>query len=618
MPVPAYPANVEQVVLFNEEQLSVDAEGKRTMRERRAYRILHNSARPRGYRSYNTRSGRITAFQGWLITPGGGVTELGMNKTLDTILPGGDLYTEGRAKQLECPASPEAGSVFAYEVTEQESTVFTQYQHYLHGGEATLVSRFALRLPPGWESKALTFNHSAIEPSIAGGETVWELRDLPRIEDEDYQPGWHSMLPRLALNYYPASGAGARLKPLTTWASVSEFLAGLQDPAAEVTPELKAKADALTAGKTSEIDRIAAIAAFVQQTNYISVQMNTTRGGGYTPKPAAEVLRTNFGDCKEKSALLKALLRAAGIEAHMVAIYWGDREFVRRDWPSPHQFNHAITAIRVEPGVDLPAVTEHPTLGRLLFFDPTSATTQLGHLPVSEQGSYALVVAGSKGDLVQAPRSAVESNRVETVVVGAYLPDGSFKADFKRQFHGQSAAGLRSLMKRSPDDIRKRYERFFSSSLGGLTVDSIHAADTSPSKPAELTARLTLIQFGQAMLGGRLLIVKPGLLSGRDGYVLPAKERKTPVRLDSDFSVNRVEITLPGNAIADDMPEAVKIESPYGRFEASWKLEPGKLVHESKLRVFDITEEASGYGKVREFFERVAAAQGAAVSLTGK
>ncbi len=173
-------------------------------------------------------------------------------------------------------------------------------------------------------------------------------------------------------------------------------------------------------------------------------------------------------------------------------------------------------------------------------------------------------------------------------------------------------------MKRSPDEIRRRYERFFSSSLVGLTMDSIHTADTSPSKPAELTARLTLIQFGQAMLGGRLLIVKPGLLSGRDGYVLPAKERKTPVRLDSDFSVNRVEITLPGNAIADDMPEAVKIESPYGRFEASWKLEPGKLVHESKLRVFDITEEASGYGKVREFFERVAAAQGAAVSLTGK
>jgi hypothetical protein len=315
---------------------------------------------------------------------------------------------------------------------------------------------------------------------------------------------------------------------------------------------------------------------------------------------------------------MKALLRAAGIESHMVAIYSGEREFVRPGWPSPHQFNHAIAAIRVSNEVDLPAVAEHPSLGRLLFFDPTSTTTLLGQLPLYQQGSQALVVAGAKGDLVQAPRAAVEANRVETLVTGEYQPDGRFQAELKRRFHGQSAAGLRALMKRSPEEIRKRYERVFSSSLGGLSMEAIHTADSSGAIPAQLTARMTLVQFGQAMLGGRLLIVKPGLLSGRDGYVLPAKERKMPIRLDADFSVNRVEITLPGNAIADDMPEPVKIESPYGRFEASWKLEPGKLVHQSTLRVFDVTEEAAGYGKVREFFERVAAAQGAAVSLTGK
>lgn len=173
-------------------------------------------------------------------------------------------------------------------------------------------------------------------------------------------------------------------------------------------------------------------------------------------------------------------------------------------------------------------------------------------------------------------------------------------------------------MKGSPEEIRKRYERVFSSSLGGMTMEAIHTADSSGSAPAELTARMTLVQFGQALLGGRLLILKPGLLSGQHAYVLPAKERKTPLRLDSGLSFNRVEITLPANAIADDMPDPVKIESPYGRFETSWKLQPGKLIHESTLRVFDVTVEAARYGNVREFFERVAAAQGATVSLTGQ
>lgn len=618
MPAPEYPAKVEQAALLREEHLTVDAVGKRVMRERAVYKILHSSARPRGYRSYNTKSGKIASFRGWLIAPGGDVTELGMNKTLDTVLPGGDLYTEGRARQLECPASPEPGSVFAYEVTEQESTVFTQYQHYFQDGDPALVSRFALRLPPGWESKATIYNHAAVKPQASGGDLVWELRDLPPIEDEYYQPGWHSMLPRLALNYYPATSEGIRLKPVTSWTSVSEFLSTLQDPASEVTPEIQAKAASLTAGRTTEIDKIAAIAAFVQQTNYISVQMNTTRGGGYTPKPAAEVLRSNYGDCKEKSVLMKSLLRAVGIESYMVSIYSGDRDFVQPDWPSPHQFNHAITAIRVPAGVELPAVAEHRTLGRLLFFDPTSETTRLGHLPEYEQGSHALVVAGANGDLLLTPRTAPESDRVETVVTGTYLPDGRFQAELKRRFHGQSAAGLRSLMKLSPDEIRRRYERALSSSLGAMAMDSIHTVDATPAAPAELTARLTLVQFGQAMLGGRLLIVKPGLLSGRDGYALPAKERKTPIHLDAEFSVNRVEIKLPANAIADDLPEPVRIESPYGKFEASWKLEPGKLVHQSSLKILDVKENAAAYGKVRQFFEQVMAAQGAAVSLTGK
>ena len=117
---------------------------------------------------------------------------------------------------------------------------------------------------------------------------------------------------------------------------------------------------------------------------------------------------------------------------------------------------------------------------------------------------------------------------------------------------------------------------------------------------------------------GRLLIVKPGLLSGQDAYALPAKERKTPIRLDASMRTNRVEITLPANAIADDIPEPVAIQSPYGRFTASWKLEPGRLIHQSALEVFDVREQAQTYGAVREFFDKVAAAQESAVSLTGK
>jgi transglutaminase-like putative cysteine protease len=47
------------------------------------------------------------------------------------------------------------------------------------------------------------------------------------------------------------------------------------------------------------------------------------------------VLARNYGDCKDKAALMRALLKAAGIDSYAVIIYSGDRHFVRPEWPGP-------------------------------------------------------------------------------------------------------------------------------------------------------------------------------------------------------------------------------------------------------------------------------------------
>jgi hypothetical protein len=51
------------------------------------------------------------------------------------------------------------------------------------------------------------------------------------------------------------------------------------DPPAEVTSSIRAKAAQLTAAATSKMAKINAIAAFVQQTRYVAISLNLTRGG---------------------------------------------------------------------------------------------------------------------------------------------------------------------------------------------------------------------------------------------------------------------------------------------------------------------------------------------------
>src|SRR5262249_10321762 len=147
------------------------------------------------------------------------------------------------------------------------------------------------------------------------------------------------------------------------------------DPPAEVTEPIRTKTAQLTANSATEIEKIHAIAAFVQQTNYVDVQLNITKGGGYTPRRAEETLARNYGDCKDKATLMRSLLTAAGIDSYLTTIFAGNRNFVRPEWPSPMQFNHAIIAIRVPDSVALPTVVEAPGIGKLLMFDPTDSIT---------------------------------------------------------------------------------------------------------------------------------------------------------------------------------------------------------------------------------------------------
>ena len=69
----------------------------------------------------------------------------------------------------------------------------------------------------------------------------------------------------------------------------------------------------------------------------------------------------------------------------------------RRDWL--HSF--AVIAIAFPADNAVSSVVNHPSLGRLMIFDPTDPETPVGELPDDEQGSFALIVAGDRGGIAR-------------------------------------------------------------------------------------------------------------------------------------------------------------------------------------------------------------------------
>ncbi|MBC7927604.1 MAG: DUF3857 domain-containing protein [Bryobacteraceae bacterium] len=614
--VPSYPAKVTKVLLLQEESLTVSPDGRRTIRERGAIKFL---ARDRGsvsaYRSYNIKNGRIREFQAWLLTPDGKETNLGgKDKVLDVALSANYTYDEARSKYLECPRDPPPGSTFAWEIVEEEKTIFTQYTYIFQNREPVLTSRFVLTTPPGWESKGVVLNGVKIDPQVSGTTTTWEMRNLPWIPDEDFRPATHSLAPRIGISYYPSSSASADLTPLTTWPSVSAWLTTLVDPTAEATQSIRAKSAELSGASASLLDKLQAIALFAQQTNYVSVQMNLTRGGGYIPHRAEDVLTRNYGDCKDKATLMRALLKAQGVDSFLTVLYSGDRDYVRPEWPSPFQFNHAIIAIRVPADFDAPAATTDPQLGRLLIFDPTDPHTPLGQLPDEEQGSYALVLAGRDGNLIRLPLLPPDRNHVETTITGSIRPDGGLKAALVRTYSGQAASSMREMLN---DDkaVRAMFERSLSQRLGGL---SITTASMKPRKSElQATVDFDVNQFGQ-VLQDRLLAVVPGSIVPGSDYVLTDTKRTLPLMIRARSRHNIIRLDVPAGFVPDEIPDPVKVASEYGEFQARWSVTEGQVVFEQTVRYKDLTVPAADYAKARAFFEEFSGAQGSAVVLIRK
>ena len=297
------------------------------------------------------------------------------------------------------------------------------------------------------------------------------------------------------------------------------------------------------------------------------------------------------------------MLKAVGITAYPVAIYSGDRSHVVEDWPSLGDFNHAISAIRVGPDTEGAAVLDHPRMGRLLFFDPTDPYVPPGYLPHHEQASLALVGAGDAGDLVRVPAprplAAARDRQVEAVL----KLDGSIAGQFVERRTGEERSEAISIYRAmSKPDYTKEIEGWIGQSIPGSAAAGIEVLDND--NDFVLKAQFASPQFAKRPQP-RMLIFRAALLRHSD-LRLTEKTRKYPIVLDEDALRETVRIRLPEGFKVDELPAPVKLESPFGRYEATWKSEAGSVVFERSFEIPAQSVPASQYAEVRKFLDVVA------------
>ncbi|MDQ1708295.1 MAG: hypothetical protein QOJ88_1506 [Pyrinomonadaceae bacterium] len=616
--VPTYDKDVPAVVLRDSQDVVVGEDGKVTTTTTYVVRILTREGRMYADAAelYLTQSGKIRDLNAWLIRPNGFVKKYGKDETVDRIVDANDLYNEYRVKEIDATADADVGVVFGYQARSEEQPLFNQDVWVFQDRLPTLESRYGLTLPAGWRATSVTFNHAKVEPSLAGTAYTWELQDLPPIKPEPASPKIKSLAPRVAINYFLGdSSAAASTRVFENWSQVSRWGTALHDPQAVLDASVIAKARELTANSKTELERIRAIAHFVQNLQYISIDIGVGRGNGYRPHSASQVLAKAYGDCKDKANLMRALLKALDITSYPVFIYAGDATVVQEAWASPYQFNHCIIAVRVSPETTAPTVLVNDQLGRLLIFDATDSNTPVGDLPEDEQGSFALLVAGDAGQLLRMPTLPPEASsfaRQATVVLSA---EGSITATVREQANGQTAADFRRQFRRlTPDSYRKMIEVWVGHGATGATVSRVDPKDHNEGGGFDLDVDFAARNYAQLMQD-RLLVFKPAIISRQESLSLTEPLRKHPVVLDARSFSETVHVRLPAGFAVDELPDPLKLDTTFGSYSTTYAVKDGELVFTRNLAQHAGTIPVAEYQTVRSFFERIRAAEQAPVVL---
>lgn len=612
--------DVPAVVLRNEESVTVSQDGTVVRVVRFAVRILTREGRDEAVARviYSTDHEKIREFNGWMIRKSGQPKSYGKKETLDIAAVGNDLYNEARIRLIDASEDVNEGDVFGFESVSEERTIFSQLSFSFQQDLPVSIARFNLNMPSGWRAESITFNTPKVEPAVSGSSYSWEMRGLAPIQREAGSPNWSSLSPRLAVSFFPAQSTATHIKTFTNWGDVARWMAEIEDPMMTVDDALAAKARDLTDKFTTELEKIQAIGRYVQNIQYISIQVGTGRGGGYIPHSATEVFAKSYGDCKDKANLMRAMLSVIKIPSYMVSITADDANYVRAEWASPHQFNHCIIAIKVRDGTVVPSIVTHPTLGRLLIFDPTDSYTPVGDIPEEEQGSLALVDHKDTKELTRMPVLAADHNALERNIEASLDTDGAISGRISEKTKGQTAVYERAMLRKlSASDYNRMIEAWIGRGLTGAKASGIRTQDDHTGGKFDLAVDFSADAYGQVMQN-RLMVFKPAVIGRLEKMSFTEGVRVHPFLIDATTYSESVKIKLPPGFVVDEMPDAVQLETDFGRYSAKYEVVGENLLFSRSLKLNRATIPSAKYDTVRNFFGRVRTAEQSQVVLMRK
>jgi tetratricopeptide (TPR) repeat protein/transglutaminase-like putative cysteine protease len=356
-----------------------------------------------------------------------------------------------------------------------------------------------------------------------------------------------------------------QLTTFVSWEQIGLWYAAMEKDRRAPSLEVRAKAEELTKGLDTQLDKVQALYDFVAKNfRYVSLSLGV---GRYQPHAAGDVLHNQYGDCKDKHTLLASLLEAEGMHASSVLI--NSSRKLDPDVPSPSQFDHVITLLPMQTPT-LPSHQEE------VWMDTTSEVAPFRLLAYQLRHKQALVIpADGTPHLEETPADTPMPDSEISEVEGKINEIGKLEAHVHYSFRGDEELMLRSVFRRVPEAQWQRVVENVNAGMGGEITNlkvSDPAATREPFTLSYDVAKPNFLDWSKKKSNLLLPLCQFNLpdLGGDDGDDAEAGE---VLKLGPKAEyVYKIKLELPAKYTAHaPLPLAVKRD--YAEYQATYKLE---------------------------------------------
>ncbi len=282
-------------------------------------------------------------------------------------------------------------------------------------------------------------------------EYRWEIHNTPRITFEQDNPSWYKGYPEVSFTDF------------ANWQAVSDWAAPLYRPNQITAAELTAFIESIRSLPPQE--QITQALFFVQnEIRYLGVELGVN---SHKPRQPDEVFEKRFGDCKDKTLMLIAILKSLGINAYPALVSTYGNQKLPDELPSPNQFNHVITRVELNDQV--------------YWLDPTmnqqaGVLEQVGYYSYD----YALLVGHPSQALTAmpaAPQTLPEINTTEFFNVLAY--EAPVDYTITTEYTGAEADFIRAQFSRhGKTEMARKFTNYMVNLYPGLSsAGEIHYSE---------------------------------------------------------------------------------------------------------------------------------------------